>query len=347
MDYIDLRSDTVSHPTPEMREAMAQAPVGDDVYGEDPTVNRLQEIAAERLGKEAGLFVASGTMGNLVSVLAHCTRGDEVILGKKAHIYLFEAGGLSVLGGVHSSQIPNQPDGTLDLEDIRAAIRPEDVHQPVSRLVCLENTHNRCGGAPLSAEYTQSVADLAHQHNLYLHLDGARLFDAAIALDVEAGELAAPADSVSICLSKGLCAPVGSVVCGSQEFITRVHRIRKLVGGGMRQAGVMAAAGILALENMTTRLGEDHERAKRLASGLARLPGIVLDPGSPLTNMVFLSLDESVPLNAPQVAQMLLEHGVRVSAVSERRFRLVPHYWIDDVKVDRAVKAFAEVLNFA
>jgi threonine aldolase len=214
-------------------------------------------------------------------------------------------------------------------------------------MVCLENTHNRCGGAPLSVQYTQSVANLARQHNLYLHLDGARIFNAAAALDVEARELAGPADSVTICLSKGLCAPVGSVVCGSREFIARAHRVRKLLGGGMRQAGVIAAAGILALETMTVRLGEDHDRAKRLALGLAKLPGIVLDPGSPLTNMVFLNLDKSLPLTATQIEDALWERGVRVSAVSERRFRLVTHYWIDDDKVDVAVAAFAEVLQNA
>ncbi len=345
MDYIDLRSDTVSHPTPAMREAMAVAPVGDDVYGEDPTVNRLQKMAAERMGKEAGLFVASGTMGNLVSILANCDRGDEVILGNKAHTFLFEAGGFSVLGGVHSCQIPNQPDGTLALEDIRAAIRPDDDHQPITRLICLENTHNRCGGAPQTVDYIQAVAQLARQHNLRLHLDGARIFNAAAALGVEAMELAVPADSVTFCLSKGLCAPVGSVVCGSMDLITRAHRIRKLLGGGMRQAGILAAAGIVALETMTERLTEDHTRARRLASGLAKLPGILIDAGSPQTNMIFLNLKESFPLNAPQVANALMEYGVRVSAIAERRFRLVTHYWITDEKVDTAVAAFEAVLQ--
>jgi threonine aldolase len=328
-----------------MRQAMAMADVGDDVYGEDPTINRLQEIAADKLGKEAGLFVASGTMGNLAAMLAHCSRGDEVILGKSAHTYLFEAGGISVLGGVHSNQIPNQPDGTLALDDIRAAIRPDDVHQPITRLITLENTHNRCGGAAISAEYTQEVGKLARQHGLKLHIDGARLFNAAVALDVSAEQLTSAADSVSICLHKGLCAPVGSVICGSSEFISRAHRIRKQLGGGMRQAGILAAAGIIALEEMVDRLVEDHHRARRLAEGLTATPGITLDPGSPHTNMVFCNLSEDLPIGALEVASALEDQGVLVGVVGPRRFRLVTHYWIDDAGADRVVESFGRVVE--
>jgi threonine aldolase len=345
MDTIDLRSDTVTQPTPRMREAMAVAVVGDDVYGEDPTINRLQEIAAHKLGKEAGLFVSSGTMGNLAAILAHCTRGDEVILGKQAHTFLYEAGGISVLGGIHSNQIPNQPDGTLALEDIRAAIRPDDEHQPITRLITLENTHNRCGGTALSVAYTQEVGTLAHEYGLKLHLDGARLFNAAVALGVSAERLTNAVDSVTICLSKGLCAPVGSVICGSKEFITHAHRIRKQLGGGMRQAGILAAAGIIALEEMVDRLVEDHYRAQRLAKGLAAFSGIVLDPGSPFTNMIFCTLSEDVPMSAPDVASALRKLGVLVGVVGPRRFRLVTHYWIDDAGVDRAVEAFGRVVE--
>lgn len=345
MNYVDLRSDTVTMPTPAMRQAMAQAEVGDDVYGEDPTVNRLQEIAADMLGKEAGLFVTSGTMGNLAAILAHCNRGDEVILGTKAHTFLFEAGGISALGGVHSCQIPNQADGTLLLEDIQAAIRPDDPHDPITRLVTLENTQNRCGGVALSVDYTRRVGELAHQHGLALHLDGARLFNAAVALGVPARELAEPADSVTICLSKGLCAPVGSVLCGSDSFIRRAHRIRKQLGGGMRQAGVLAAAGIVALESMVERLAEDHARARRLAERLAQIPGIVLDAGTPQTNMIFIGLADEVPLSAEQTAQRLAELGVKVGVVAERRFRLVLHYWIDDAAVEQASAAFEQVLS--
>jgi threonine aldolase len=344
MEFVDLRSDTVTRPTPAMREAMARAEVGDDVYGEDPTVNRLQEMAASMLGKEAGLFVASGTMGNLAAILAHCGRGDEVILGNKAHTFLFEAGGISALGGVHSCQLPNQPDGSLALEDIQAAIRPDDVHAPITRLICLENTHNRCGGTYQDVAYTRAVADFAHERGLAVHLDGARLFNAAVAQGVAARELAAPIDSVTFCLSKGLCAPVGSVLCGSREFIRKAHRVRKLLGGGMRQAGVLAAAGIVALETMVERLGEDHDRARRLAQGLAAIPGLVLALGTPVTNMVFLSLDVSVPFSTREVVEKLRARGVLVGVSGSRQFRLVTHYWVDDAGVERAVEAFKSIL---
>ena len=347
MNFIDLRSDTVTTPTPAMREAMFSAEVGDDVYGEDPTVNRLQALAAEKTGKEAGLFVPSGTMGNLAAVLAHCDRGDEVILGSLAHTFLYEAGGISALGGVHSHQIHNQTDGTLALDDILAAIRADDAHFPVTRLICLENTHNRCGGVSLSVEYTRRVGDLAWGHGLRVHLDGARLFNAAVARGVNAAELAAPVDSVTFCLSKGLSAPVGSVLCGSVEFIRRAHRIRKQLGGGMRQAGVLAAAGLVALETMVDRLAEDHARARNLASRLRALPGMILDPGSPYTNMVFLSLAEDVPLDGRSFAARLVEQGVKVGVVGARRFRLVTHYWIDDAAVEQAWRAFEAVLRAA
>ncbi len=345
MDTIDLRSDTVTRPTPEMRRAMAEAEVGDDVYGEDPTINRLQEMGAAMMGKEAGLFVASGTMGNLAAMLSHCGRGDEVILGNKAHTFLFEAGGISALGGVHSCQIPNRPDGTLALEDIRQAIRPDDPHDPITRLVALENTHNRCGGVALTLEYTRSVGELARRHGLLLHLDGARIFNAAVSLGVPASELAAPADSVTFCLSKGLCAPVGSVLCGSKAFIHQALRIRKQLGGGMRQAGVLAAAGIVALQTMVDRLADDHRRAKTLAAGLAAIPGISLDMGSPYTNMIFICLVDGYPLAPDKLVELLAGRGVRIGHVGERRFRLVTHYWIDDAAVERVVTTFEEVLK--
>jgi threonine aldolase len=345
MSTIDLRSDTITKPTPAMREAMAKADVGDDVYGEDPTVNRLQAMAAEMLGKEAGLFVASGTMGNLAGILAHCGRGDEAILGNKAHTFLFEAGGISVLGGVHSCQLSNQPDGSLALEDIEAAIRPDDAHAPVTRLICLENTHNRCGGTCQGAEYTRRVGEFARQRGIAVHLDGARLFNAAAALGVPARDLVAQVDSVTFCLSKGLCAPVGSVLCGSKEFIKKAHRLRKMLGGGMRQAGILAAAGIVALETMTGRLGEDHARARTLAEGLARIPGLRLPMGAPATNMVFLELEESVSLATRDVAEKLKEQGVLVGVTGQRAFRLVTHYWIDDAGVDRTIQAFHSTLQ--
>lgn len=340
--FVDLRSDTVTKPTPAMREAMARAEVGDDVYGEDPTVNRLEALAAERLGKEAAVYVPSGTMGNLASLLAHCGRGDEVIIGHLSHTFLYEQGGMAALGGIMPHLLQNQPDGTLRLEDIEGALRPDDPHFPRSRLVCLENTHNSCYGTPLSAAYTAQVAELAHRHGLKVHVDGARLFNAAAALGVEARELVEPVDSVTFCLSKGLSAPVGSIICGSADFIEEARRARKVLGGSMRQAGVIAAAGIVALEEMTERLVEDHTRARRLAAGLAEIPGIEVGPVH--TNIVYFGLADDVPLTAPQVEEALKEQGVLLLARDARSFRAVTHLWIGDEDVERAIAAVREVV---
>lgn len=345
MEIIDLRSDTVTQPTPEMREAMSKAPVGDDVYEDDPTVNKLQEMAAALLGKEAALFVPSGTMGNLLALLTHCQRGHEAIVGDQSHIYLNEAGGMSALGGIHPHPVHNQADGTLALDDIRASIQSEDVHHTITRLVCIENTQNICGGVPLTAEYTRQVGELAHANNLALHIDGARLFNAAVAQNVSAKELAAPADSVMFCLSKGLAAPIGSMLVGSAKFIKRARHLRKMLGGGMRQVGIVAAAGILSLESMIERLDEDHARARRLAEGLSQVKGIVIDKGSPYTNMVYFDLTKDAPLNAEQIMYQLKDRGILVSPETYTRFRLVTHVWIDDAAVDRTVQAFADVLN--
>ncbi len=342
MNFVDLRSDTITQPTPAMREAMARAEVGDDVYGEDPTVNRLEAMAAEILGKEAGLFVASGTMGNLVALLAHCQRGDEVILGDKSHTFLYEQGGMAALGGIVPHTVPNREDGTMALEAIAAAVRPDNLHFPRSRLIALENTHNVCHGVPLSAEYTRAVGDLAHAHGLKLHIDGARIFNAEAALGVPARDLVAPADSVTFCLSKGLCAPVGSVLVGDADFIARARRARKLVGGGMRQAGILAAAGIVALEEMRPRLAEDHRRARRLAEGWRALDGLEVYPVH--TNMIYFSLDEAVPMTAAQLVERLKARGVLLLATGPRTFRAVTHYWIDDAAVEQAITAMAEVL---
>ena len=344
MEFIDLRSDTVTKPTPEMREAMAKAEVGDDVYGDDPTVNLLQEIAAEMTGKEAGLFVPSGTMGNLAAILTHCQRGDEVILGQKNHTFLFEAGGISALGGIHSFQLQNQNDGSLLISDVEAAIRYDDPHEPITRLVCLENTHNRCGGTVQTPEYTRLLSDFAHSRGLKVHLDGARLFNAAAALGIPVKELAGPVDSITFCLSKGLCAPVGSVLCGENRFIKKAQRARKMLGGGMRQAGILAAAGIVALQKMVSRLGEDHKRARDLAEGLSENSGIVLDAGTPATNMVFFNLAPNVKLSAPDVEDKLKARGILVSASGQRRFRLVTHYWIDEAAINKTIAGYAEEL---
>jgi threonine aldolase len=345
MKIVDLRSDTVTQPTPEMREVMAQAVVGDDVYGEDPTVNKMQEMAATMLGMEAGLFIPSGTMGNLSAMLAHCQRGDEVILGNKAHTFLYEAGGVSALGGVHSCQLPNQADGSMALEDIKNAIRSDDPHKPITRLIALENTHNRCGGTYQIPAYTREVCDFAHQLGLAVHLDGARLFNAAIAYGVSAKEMVSEVDSVTFCLSKGLCAPVGSILCGSREFIRRAHRIRKQLGGGMRQAGILAAAGIVALEQMVDRLIEDHVRARQLADGLGKISGLVLDEGTATTNMVFLSVSDQVDYSTQQISSLLENQGIRIGTVGERRFRMVTHYWINDDAINQTIEAFGMILK--
>ena len=343
---VDLRSDTVTNPTPEMCRAMAEAEVGDDVMHEDPTVNQLQELAAVRMGKEAGLFVASGTMGNLLAVLAHATRGDEAILGNLSHTFLFEGGGMASLAGVTPYPLPNQPDGILNLDDIRSAIRAKgNPHYPHSRLLILENTHNRCGGSPISLEYTAQAGTLVHEHGLAFHIDGARIFNAAAALGVTARALAEPADSITFCLSKGLCAPVGSVLCGLKDFIARAVRFRKMLGGGWRQAGVLAAAGIVALETMADRLGEDHQRAKALAHGIAALNRLELIYPDPTSNMVFARLAEGSPVSMAKLSTRLMDKGVKINVVDDRRFRLVTHYWVDDAGIDQAIEALRIILN--
>jgi len=342
---IDLRSDTVTNPTEEMRKAMALAEVGDDVYGEDPTVNRLQHISAELMAKEAALFVPSGTMGNLISVLTHCGRGDQAIMGHLGHTFLFEVGGVSALGGVFPHTLQNRPDGTLASKDICSAIHDNDDHTPRSRLIILENTHNRCGGIAISKEYSDEVASIAHQNRMSLHIDGARIFNAACAQNTTAAKLVETADSVTFCLSKGLCAPVGSVVCGSKDFILRAKKIRKQLGGGMRQAGIIAAAGIIAVTKMTKRLSEDHERAKILANGLSQIEGLRIDLNTPTTNMIFVSLNEDVKLTSEDLLSKLQSMGIRIGRVDKRQFRLVTHYWISDDDVQKCIKAFNSVLT--
>jgi threonine aldolase len=329
-----------------MRFAMANAKVGDDVYGEDPTVNALECKAAELLGKEAGLFVTSGTMGNLLAVLAHCARGEEAIMGTKGHTFLHEAGGVSALGGVVIHTIPNQADGTLALKDLENALNdPEDIHSPISRLIIIENTQNFCGGVPLSLEYTESLAAFAREHGLLLHLDGARIFNAAVALGLPASKLVAPADSITFCLSKGLCAPVGSVLCGDAAFIKKARRLRKVLGGAMRQAGIIAAAGIVALDEMVDRLAEDHQRAAILALGLRKIEKVHLTKNSPQTNMVFFNLDESVALSTGEFLEAMKQHGVLLMDSGPGEYRMVTHHDIDDEAVEVTLEAFRLVLN--
>ena len=344
MRIVDMRSDTITQPTSSMRQAMSEANVGDDVFGEDPTVKRLEEMVAERLGKEAALFVASGTMANLVSQLTHCGRGDEMILGDQSHMFFYEQGGSSALGGIHPNSLKNKPDGTMALADLEAAIRPNDVHFPRTKLVVLENTHNRCSGSPLAVDYMHSVAELTRRYGLKLHVDGARLFNAAIALGVDARALVAEADSVSICLSKGLAAPVGSVVSGNKDFISEARRNRKVVGGGMRQAGIIAAAGIIALTEMVDRLADDHKNARKLADGLANIEGLFIDPNLVLTNIVYIEIMKR-EITSQMLAQRLHTRGIRLLSTGPNRLRAVTNYHVVSSDIDYALEIFLEVLK--
>ena len=320
---IDLRSDTVTVPTDEMRRAMAAAEVGDDVYGEDPTVNRLEELAAAKVGKEAALFVPSGTMGNQVAVMTHTQRGDEVILEAEAHIFYYEVGGLAVLAGVQARTIPGHR-GAMDPAAVEAAIRGDNIHYPRTALVCLENTHNRAGGTVLPQDNIDQVCAVAHRHGVAVHMDGARLFNAAIASGVPAARIVRDVDSVQFCLSKGLGAPVGSLIAGSRDYIARARKNRKLLGGGMRQAGVLAAAGIVALTKMVDRLAEDHANAKLLAEGVNNIPGLRVDMETVQTNIVTVFIDRP-DLSGEQLAARLSEAGVKCGASGPDRIRLVAH----------------------
>lgn len=334
MKEIDLRSDTVTRPTQAMRTAMAAAEVGDDVYGEDPTVNRLQEMTAEMLGMEAALFVPSGTQSNLLALMCHCGRGDEFIAGQDAHCYRFEGGGAAVLGSIQPQPLEFEPDGTLDLEKAARAIKPADHHFARTRLLCLENTH---GGKVLPLDYLARANAFARERNLAIHLDGARVFNAAIKQGVPVREISRHFDSVSVCLSKGLGAPVGSVLCGSRELLESAHRWRKVLGGGMRQAGILAAAGIVALTGHLERLAEDHDNAHRLAIGLAEIEGVAVDPASVQTNMVFAGVARSA---AGPLAAFLKERGILV--FGQEHLRLVTHMDITADDVDTVVVAFRD-----
>jgi threonine aldolase len=344
MKTIDLRSDTVTVPTPAMREAMHTAVVGDDVFGDDPTVQELEKKASEITGKEAALFTPSGTMSNVIAVLATCHRGDEVILGDASHMFLNEAGAMSALGGVHPHTIPDQDDGTVRLEDIRGAIRGDDVHWPRTRMICLENTHNRCYGAVLTPEYIASVAEIASEYDLFLYLDGARIFNAAVALERDVKEFTDSVDAISFCLSKALSAPIGSVLCGAREFIKRAHRARKMLGGGMRQVGVIAAPGLVALDQMIGRLEEDHQTARILAEGIANMSQLRIEKDRVCTNIVYFELVDSTQDGATFLAQVA-EHGVKMCQTGERRYRMVTHHGITKSDAHATVSILHNVLE--
>ncbi len=329
---IDLRSDTVTLPTPAMRKAMAEAEVGDDVYGEDPTVRRLETMAAERMGKDAAVLVTSGTMGNLVCLLVHCQRGDEAIVGDQAHVLHYEGGGAAAFGGIELRTVPNDDRGMLDLDAVEATIRGRNIHYPRTAAVCLENTHNRCHGGVITPEQTAAVAEIARRHEIAVHLDGARIFNAAVALGVPPARLTQPVDSVTFCFSKGLSAPVGSIVCGSEEFVAKARRARKQLGGGMRQAGVIAAAAIVALETMVDRLAEDHQNARTLAEGLAQIPGVRIDPSLVQTNIVLFDVDHPMAF-----MRRLRDLGV-LTTPSNTHVRMVTHYGIGRADIDEALE---------
>jgi len=339
-DIVDLRSDTLTLPTPAMREAMARAEVGDDVWQEDPTVRSLEELAARRSGKEAALFVSSGTQGNLVSVLTQTRHGQEIILDADSHIFNYEVAGAAVFGGVQTLPLKTER-GFLTPEQVREHVRPSNVHIPVTGLVCLENTHNRHGGTCCTPEEIEAVAAAAHGVGVPVHLDGARIFNAAVALKRPVVDFARPVDSITFCLSKGLGAPVGSLICGSRDFVTRARRVRKMLGGGMRQVGVLAAAGLVALESMVDRLAEDHANARRLAEGLVRLPGVRLDLGKVQTNIVIFHVDR--PGGAGELVTGSLARKVKIHQIGPASIRCVTHKDVDGEDAERALEALREI----
>lgn len=341
---IDLRSDTVTKPTQEMREAMFKAEVGDDVYREDPTVNRLEEIAAEILGKEAALFVTSGTQGNQVAILSHTRPGEEVILEAESHIFYYEAGAASALAGVQLRTISGKR-GQMPISDIRRSIRDTDIHAPRTALISLENTHNRAGGAILPPEYMKEVSLLAKEKNIPIHLDGARLFNAAVALNIDVKELTQYVDTVQICLSKGLSSPMGSILAGPKDYIELARKWRKRLGGGMRQAGLMAAPGIIAITKMVDRLKEDHERAKRLALGVEQVDGITVDVSSVETNILLLDV-EGLGITAKSFMDELHKYDIYGSIFGEYIIRLTTHREITDEDIDNTIKAIKGIAKF-
>ncbi|MEX0167503.1 GntG family PLP-dependent aldolase [Streptomyces sp. LMG1-1-1.1] len=343
---IEMRSDTFTLPTEQMLSAMTQAALGDDVYGEDPTVNRLEELAAKSVGKPAACLMPSGTMANLAALLVHVPRGGKVLVGNESDIYLYEAGGASVCGGIVYEPIPTRPDGTLALSDLAAAFPPdpEDSQFALPSLICVENTHNRMGGRPLSLTYLAELRSFADEHGLPVHMDGARIFNAAVATGVPAAEIAAHADSLQFCLSKGLSAPIGSILAGDTAFVEKARRVRKMLGGGMRQAGVFAAAGVVSLTSMIDRLADDHRLAALFAAGLAEVDGIDVDPGSITTNIILFrvtaeGLDDTAFLHAAQ------QRGLAMGEFGHGRIRAVTHRGLTPEDVSAAVAIVADIVR--
>lgn len=345
VDHIDFRSDTVTWPTVAMRKAMAEAAVGDDGYGEDPTVRELEELAAHLTGKEAAVLVSSGTMGNLIGILAHASRGEGAIVGLDAHTFRSEAGGISAFGGVVPQPLSTDSEGRMDLIAIEQAISPDEPYYPRSRLILLENSYGAKNGYPIETAYFGDVKEIADRHGLVVHLDGARLFNAVTALGIEAHELTQYVDSVSFCLSKGLCAPVGSVICGSSEFTHQARRARLALGGSMRQAGIIAAPGLIALNEMVGRLSEDHSNARLLAEGVADIPGVIIDLSAIKTNIVFFQIEVDNGPNSSEIAARLWEQErILIGINGPNTFRAVTHYWVGSEDVDRLVLGLRDIL---
>ncbi|MFJ2444343.1 GntG family PLP-dependent aldolase [Streptomyces sp. NPDC087658] len=344
-DIIELRSDTFTLPTPRMLEASLRAPLGDDVYGEDPTVRELERLAADLLGKEAACLTPSGTMANLIALMAHCPRGSKAIVGRESDIYVYEAGGASVCGGITYEPLPHQPDGSLDPAAVAEAclVDQDDPQFALPAVICLETPQNRRGGIPLTLDYLDEMAGLARDQGVALHLDGARIFNAALALGVSAADIARFGDTVQVCLSKGLSAPIGSVLAGDEATIATARRIRKMLGGGMRQAGIVAACGIVALTEMVDRLADDHTNAARLSAGIAEIPGLRLERHEPVTNMVFFTVEDSRRTTRAFIEDTA-RRGLRVEELGPGRIRAVTHAGVDETHIDRAVEILTEVM---
>ena len=340
--YIDLRSDTVTQPSQLMLDTIMKAPLGDDVFVEDPTVNMLEDSAAKLLGKEKALLIPSGTMGNLIAVLVHCPRGTEVILGDCSHTFIYEAGGISAFGGIHSHQLKNERDGTMKVDAIKNAIRQDNVHFPKTALICLENTQNMCFGSPIDSAYMESVHDISKKHNLKVHTDGARIFNAAVALDVDIKELTQYTDSITFCLSKGLSAPIGSILCGSKEFINEARRIRKALGGGMRQAGIIAASGNVALEMSIQQLKIDHHNAQYLAEEINKISYFDIEIDRIKTNILYFSINHDT-ISGTDFVNMMHDKGIKFFEVSKNKFRLVTHSGISHNDVQYVIKKFNSI----
>ena len=344
MKAIDLRSDTVTLPSDEIRKAIFDAQLGDDVFQEDSTVNLLEEKAAQLSGKEEALLVPSGTMGNLVSFLAHCPRGTEAILGDRSHTFTYEAGGISAFGGIHSHQLRNEEDGTIDIKSIKNAIRYDNIHFPKTALISLENTHNKCFGYPLSKDYIDEVSVISKENNLKLHIDGARIFNATVALNISLSTLVENVDSITFCLSKGLACPIGSIICGSKDFIYEARRIRKALGGGMRQAGIIAAAGLTVIDNIDDQISKDHRNAKLLADGIDTIKGLTIDLNKVQSNILYCRLDSN-KISEDEFLKMCKNEGVLFFKYPSGDYRLVTHYGIKEKDIKLVLSTFEKILS--